>query len=246
MNNNDMIRELIKKSRLDKPVPAEVQAYIRENKGRQFKKIMKKAGVYSVLFGLISNLFFYLKRIGLGVTIVKTAVILTVTAVIIISFTTAGLYMLGRGYFSGKIQEKVEILDGNKGALDLFPAGNKIDKALPENDAASESDRVGVQQFVGVNVPASRAAETGDLIYEKLSSMTGSDRVVNFRKGRKKAGVLLMGSIEYLNNGYMISARLVNIKDSKIIYYTSENIISLDELERACQSISTRIAEKIK
>ncbi len=242
----EQFNRVMEKYRLTEPLPAEVQRHIRINKRRQFNRTLKRTSGYSALFALISNLFFTLKKYGIGITIVKSAIILGVIALLTAGTVTTALYFL----VLQKVPDPQAVIKAREritGTTGQDPAVMGEDKNPPESAAVIE-DRLGVQAFSGVNLPVSRAAGISDRIASSLSALRGENRVVNIRFGRggKKSGMMLLGSVEAGDGSYSITARVVNVKDSRILFYDSERAGSEQDIDGACDRLAKRIFAAIK
>ncbi len=58
--------------------------------------------------------------------------------------------------------------------------------------------------------------------------------------------MVLKGSVEYLNNAFTVTAKVIDIKTLKVIYYTSETAENKEGLKTACINISRKISESAK
>lgn len=238
--NIAVLGEVLLKYRFVEPAPVEVQRHIRKIKRKQFQVIMKRTAGYTLLFSLISNIFLALKKYGIGITIVKSAVLLG-----IITLMTAGAVTTGVYFFM------VRDVPDNKtiGVMDV------IREAAPAvlSDGAKEppaviEDRLGVQPFAGIQYPAVQAARASDRIAKSLAALRGDDRVVNLRFGRegKKSGMMLFGSVELSGGTYIVTARVASVKDSRILFYDMETAGTDAEVEGACDRLARKIYEKIR
>lgn len=245
MKNDALITlfgELLLKYQLVDPASDEVKAHIRRVKRVQFKKTLKRAGGYTIIFGLISDLFFTLKKAGLSVTIVKSAVILGILATLMAASVVSGVYLLMSGYINATG------ITGHRTAV--------VDKTVPRADVKNEvqeapkiiEDRIGVSPFTAVNVPGKSAITVSDRIAKLLADMRGRDRVLNLRYGRggKKSGMMLFGAVEEVEGAYTVTVRVVSVKDSRILFYDTETAPSETEIDTAADRMTKRIFGQFK
>ena len=131
---------------------------------------------------------------------------------------------------------------------DVDPVFVVRDEDFPAEPAAVIEDRVGVQASTGVNLPVSRASGVSDSLARSLAALRGGDRVVNLRFGRagKKSGMMLLGSVESADGAYSITARVVSVKDSRILFYDSETAVSEQDLDGACDRLAKKIFAAIQ
>lgn len=233
-----LFEEVLLKYRLVEPVPPVVHDHIRKEKGRQFKRTLRRAGGYSVLFAMVSDLFFALKKLGLPVTIVKSAAILGILAALGAVSVTSGIYLLVTGLAKppAAIREVPRTLPGKQGG-----AGDEAREAAEPMEVIE--DRIGVRPFQAVDLAEARAIGLSDRIAGRLARLRGGDRVINLRHGRrgKKSGMMLFGTVEHVEGMYTVTARVVNVGDARILFYDTETVATEDEFEAA----GDRLAEKI-
>lgn len=234
--------ELLLKYRFVEPASSEVKEHIRREKRRQFKKTLRRAGGYTIIFGLIADLFFRLKRAGIPATIVKSAVILGILATLMTASVVSGVYLLLTRYF-----DATDIMRNGTTAVDkaVAPVGEKNE--VIEAPKVIE-DRIGVKAFTAVNLPGTRAIAVSDSIAKSLAGLRGRDRVLNLRYGRggKKSGMMLFGAVEEVEGVYTITVRVVSVKDSRILFYDVETAKSESEIGVAADRMAQRIFEQFR
>jgi len=246
-NETKQFSEVLERFNFTDPLPIEVKRHIAKTKGKQFKKTLKRAGGYGFLFGSISYLFFSIKKLGLGITVVKSVVLMAIIYTLMALSVITGIYYTVDSLIKPLSGIKVNVGD---------PAAVVIEKEIVSPASSYYSNesleviqnRIGVQPFLTVNVPAETSIKITDIISNNLIKGLGKERVTNIRKeyGKRKNGMMLMGSIELFEGTYTINARLVNVSDSRIISFASEVIQSPEELQGACAGISEKIIGKMK
>ena len=98
MNQADIFKELIRYYRLEKPVPIKVHKDLLQARRETLIAILKKQGKYGLFILLVMNLFFFGKRIGISMSIIKCTIIVWT-----ISLTTAGVITLSAYYIARNI-----------------------------------------------------------------------------------------------------------------------------------------------
>lgn len=58
--------------------------------------------------------------------------------------------------------------------------------------------------------------------------------------------MMLLGSVETADRGYSITARVVSVKDSRILFYDSETAVSEQDMDGACDRLAKKIYAAIK
>ena len=248
--NVSKFNRVLLKYRFVEPVPPEVRRHIRLNKGRQFGITLKRAGAYSILFALISHLFFTLRKYGIGITIVKSALLLGILSLFTAAIITTGVYwFVIRSSPESPLYKEIDDSIGSIGSIIEKPATTAApeEKDIVESPAVIEN-RIGVQPFHAENCPAALALSASDRMAGTLSSLRGRELVLNLRTGRagRKSGMMLFGSVDFLEGAYTVTARVVSVKDSRILYYDSEIAGTENDIQAACDRLSRKIFEKIK
>jgi len=240
----DQFNRLMEKYRLTEPLPPHVRRHLRKSKRRQFIIILKRTSGYSALFVLISNVFFTLKKFGMAITIVKSAIIIVAAALLTAGAVTMAVYFL--------VLQNVPDPEAVTGVRDSVIGTEDRDRALKDEPPAEPmsviEDRIGIQAFSGVNLPVDRATGISDRIAGELSALLGESRVINLRVGRgeKRSGMILLGTVEESNGSFSIIARVVNVKDSVILFYDKETAASEGDIDGACGRLAKKIYSAIK
>jgi hypothetical protein len=239
--------QLLHKYQFADPLSSDIQGMLRYSKSKQFKKTFKRTTGYSVIFAILAGLYFRIKRMGIPVTIMKSAILAGLASIIIIAAVTTGIYWLFIKDQAGTMikQEMLREHPSASGSNIYIRKGDVRD--VIETTAVID-DRIGVQTFSAINLPAEQAEQVSDRMASILSELRGSDRVINLRLGRggKKSGMMLFGSLELVEGSYTFTARLVSIKDSKIIFYDTEIIKSVNDIDEACDRLARKIYSRVK
>lgn len=254
-NDNNKLNQVIDKLKLSQPVPDNIQKHIREVKKQEFIKTLKKAGGYSTCFGLISYVFFSTKKLGIGFSIIQTTIALSLGATIVIATVSSGIYYSVK-YLSNPIIETIEKqlpektgINENSGQsiLEDKKTINTITQKSAEKKAKTRN-MIGIQQFNAENLDNNIATNITDTIAKNLSKKHKNGNVLNLRTDKNNTQVdkMLIGTVEQFENSYTINVRLVDVKKSKIIFFTSETVESKEEINSACKRISEIIAKKVK
>lgn len=95
MNQTDIFRELIRFYRLEKPIPMKVHKDLLKARRETLLTILEKQVNYGLFILLIINLFFFAKRIGISISIIKsTLIIWTISLAITAAITISSYYLI--------------------------------------------------------------------------------------------------------------------------------------------------------
>lgn len=244
----EILRQVLEKLRLTRPVPAETRARILATKGERFRSTLRRTGDYTVVFGAVAWFFFLLRRFGIGISITGSAVILAlITASLATAVSTGAYFAAFRTELPppGSIEKKEGMM------IPPSPATERTAAKGAAPDAASEDldvvrNRSGVTLFTAAGAERDVALKVTDAVTRELASLKGSDRIVSLRLGRKKVGRMILGSVEKIEGSYTITARVVGVGDSKIISFASESAATRDDLEMASRKIARELARNIE
>ncbi len=94
MNKRDentlLLERLLDKYKFARPVPEEIQDEILASKKKNLVRVLKTVGAFSALQGLFLSLYFWLKKLGIGIPITKYII----TAATLAAVTSGGYYAL--------------------------------------------------------------------------------------------------------------------------------------------------------
>jgi len=243
----NILRQVLEKFRLTRPVPAELRARILATKGPRFREALRRTGDYTPLFGAAAWLFFLLRRFGIGVSVAGSAVILAVTAVTLATAVSAGAYFAAvrtAPPLPGSVEK-------SEGAMIPVPATvHPAAKDAAPDPAPEDPDvvrnRSGVALFTAAGAERETVLKVTDTVARELAQLMGNEKIVSLRLGRRKVGRMILGSVEKLEGTYTITARVVGVADSKIISFVTESAATKDELEEACRKIAHELARHIE
>ncbi len=245
MNKTEQLEKLLRKFRFDRPVEPGVRERISRNKKRQFTAIMKKTGGYTFSFGIVASLFFALKKLGLGVSIVKTALIMAAA-------TTAAATLIAVGVYTAVTQmndsdKKNDSHIKTEKQVPELVKKNDLSPVLQDDSRDAISCRIGIQLFNAAAADKKMAIAVTDIVARELAAARGGEYTVNMRKGvgGKRYGMILVGSVDRHDGAYTITARVSDVRDSRVIFYASEKVLSTEDVAAACKSIARKITRSI-
>jgi hypothetical protein len=245
----DILQRLLERFRLTQPLPADIRAHVLATKRRRFVATLRRTGDYTVLFGASAWIFFTLRRFGIGISVTKSAFILTMAALTLAGAVSTGVYFAvvralprpGDAF----IEKKDEGMISHAPATEQSAVKSAVTDTPPE-DPDVVRNRSGVALFTAAGAERDVVLKITDTIARELALLKGSDRIVSLRLGRKKVGRMILGSVEKLEGSYTITARVVGVADSKIISFATENAATRDELEDAGRKIARELARHIE
>jgi hypothetical protein len=239
------IDELLTKFYLKEPASADVQRHIRKIKRSQFKKILKRAGAYSIVFGAIAGVYFSLKKLGIVISIYKSVIVVIAASTLAATGVTFGTYRIYKHVFVPEINKPVDII------WTSIPMDMEIPK---EKDTIQRKENVsknidvkkiiGIQAFSAEGVEAGLSRKAFNKIYSELGRLRGSNYIKDISKpDAENAGMALKGSVELLDGIYNVSVKIINVKNLNILYYNSVKANKVEEIDSACIKLSKEIAD---
>lgn len=233
--------------RFVEPVPPEVQRHIRRVKRREFLKILRRAGAYSTLFAIVSSVFFTLKKLGVSITIAKAAMLIGVSALLLFGGAASSVYYAVRALTAPDSEIRVQSEEsGQSVASSQALVSNATAPTAATDPPELVERRFGVQGFTAANVDPATAARVSGMVASELAKLKGGERVIRGASKDRKAGMLVLGSVEELGGAYDVTARVVSVKDGRILFYSSETAGSAAELDGAAVRLSRKIAAGIR
>ena len=243
MDDIESFTRMLKKYRFVEPIPLHVQAYIRKIKGREYCRILKKAGVYSTLTLISLTILYLLKRIIVFMGYHVKAVLLI--GALATAAGGAGIIIKYQSF--QKINDLHERRGSCGGLSSTVTSGN--------NDMPSSSMKTGivarpvysVQPFNAENSSSGIAEMAVKNITDSLREAGASIREDGVQKSHHcpATDILILGSVELLDGRYIIHVRAVRVKSSEIIFYTSAAVSSMNDVPGACRKISGELLESL-
>jgi hypothetical protein len=93
-NHDTMLLEkLLEKYRFTRPVPPDVQDTILSSKKKNLVRILKTTGAFSAAYGLFLSVYFALKKMGIGIPVMK----FVISGVSVAAVAYGGYYMITAG-----------------------------------------------------------------------------------------------------------------------------------------------------
>ncbi len=140
INDLILLQQLMEKYKLPEPVPAAVRDFVLRSRRKTLLNIMRKLDIYSPIFGVIIFVFFFLKKLGFNVTIVKTTIIIGLSSLLLSASISYGIYNIVENNNSGvskqikehdsKIDNKIHDAAGNPDDALLKQIRDLVDAAL--------------------------------------------------------------------------------------------------------------------
>ncbi len=97
MNKRDqdtlLLERLLDKYKFTRPVPEDIQEEILASKKKNLVRVLKTVGAFSALQGAFLSVYFWFKKLGIGIPIVKYII----TAITLAAVTYGGYYALTAG-----------------------------------------------------------------------------------------------------------------------------------------------------
>ncbi len=249
MNNiTPTFKKLLSKFRFDTPVPDEVRKFIMQNKSGLLIKTIKAAGDYNIYYGFVLRTFLAARKIGLSLTVGQSAAAVWAVS-IVLAVTSAGAIYLAAATQAEETVPAQAVVTSETATETAEPATVPEVKAEKKKKADMETVkyRIGVNALETENVDEKTSRAMTKRIFDTLVSMKGAKHVEMTGPGQKKSvNYMLMGNISRMGSRHTVTAKLVNVKDGKVIALVSENAASENELKKACARAARKIGEALE
>lgn len=248
MKREEQIHAIMEKYYFSEPLAPEIQEKLYLYRKEALKSVMKKLGIASLFTSVVIAFFMWAKKIGISITVAKSAVIVTAASV-----AAAGAISVG-GYVSVK-----KILKNEKKPA---PIEKKIEKQKEVkqvvNEKGNESEakkriNPAVKKYRAYIVPFVSTSDD-----KAVGNITRAfNRHLRKMKGRKisriaaapekgyKYSMKITGKVLKLGKTYRLSAKIINLKNKKIIAAFSTVGNNKKELSGAAKKLADKIAKKL-
>ncbi len=243
MKQNDLIKELFRKYHLQQELPPGSREKMAVLRRETLVAILRSKGKYSLLLVPVLKIFYLSRRIGIPLSMSKSAIAAATALMLATGTVSAGTYYT--------IRYVQDILRSTEHEKPVIP-GQENSNIVPVTPGkAYVRDTVSYQLAIG---KFHSSDKTGSTMAERLKRSL--IETLNEREAVGKAALLqqiqdnrinevkyiLLGSVIQLENSYRVSARLVEQKTSRIIMYASETVAQKDQLHKATSAIANKIA----
>ncbi|HOW82731.1 MAG TPA: hypothetical protein PK573_09235, partial [Spirochaetota bacterium] len=149
-------------------------------------------------------------------------------------------------HMSEPLKKDDALIEAEKQAADLAEKKD-LSPIAHEESRDAIARRIGVQLFTADIADKKMATTVTDAIAEELAAARGGEYTVNARRSNdgKRYGMILVGSVERHDGAYTITARVSDVRDSRVIFYASEKVLSTEDVAAACKSIARKITQSI-
>lgn len=242
-NDIKILKALLDKYRVSRPLPDEVQNHSLKNKRKNLIAILKKLKIYSPVFSLILSVFFFFKQFGITLSLLQSYVVLFIISV------TATVTLAAGGYATAKIlminETKSHHMDSSVGDVKKSSEDKKINLSDAKKSSITvKGNIVYFQPLINNGADKGIVDNITNNIKSEIIKLKGKDKV-SFHSSPGISKILLTGSVEKLDNFYMITLRVTNRMNRRIIFASSWEIKSENEMLPVCKKIARDISGKL-
>jgi len=240
MDQLSLFQRVLGKYGFVESLPERARNHIRLNKNRQFKRVLKKTGGYSIITGAVASLFFTLRKYGFTVSFYGSAVVTALAVTMVGGALLVSIYFTVQNVLTHdrvlNNREDVPAVSDSAGVMVLPPSNVPLDGIY------------GIQPFIAENVSSVLALSISDELSLELAKLLGDRRAINLRRGRKgkKIGLMVMGSVEKFEGDYVVNVRVSSVMNSRILFYTSASFKRRKDFPAACRRIAGEIKRSLK
>lgn len=231
-----LFQEVMTKYKLDEPIPDDIQAYILQVKKKNIVKILKKVGAYSFSLGLLLSAFFSLKKIGITLSLAKSALVLFVSTIVAATSISAGLYF--------SIQYVKERREEIRKLKDEIKASQNRESKI-KNPVPVYYFPLAIRTFKSSNVDSKILRSASEILYQEIISKKGKRKILFLGMQRGKYKRYVLGRIEKIENIYFISVKVIDVKTKEVLFSTSEAAESQEDISDVMQKVAQKIVNEI-
>jgi hypothetical protein len=258
MNGNiKVLNGILERFKFREPLPLEVKENISKYEYKSVIRTLKAVKEYNIFYGSIIRIFYLSYKMKLRISITQCKIIFGIISAISALFLSAGIIFCADLIKNSKynvpeiIQLNRNISAGLKNTsidAEKVIQNNEIENVIKANPPEVKSvSRIGISAFLSKNVDEKLSAGITDSLKEKLSDAIGSGKIIDLREKRKELhyNKILTGSVSRLGSKYIITVKVMNIEDSRIIFGSNNMVNSESELNDRCVEIAEKIIKEI-
>lgn len=243
MKNRDILKDVLKKFKLDRSLPVEVQKEMLEAKKNTFILILKRFGKYSFFMMMVVWLFYKVKKYGLVLSLAKSAYMIVVSIAMLVALISVGSYAAVK-YISFPDMPQIKELQKEIKTDNKHKTGKQYKKKI-KKQAPVISYKLGILPFSHYQ-QHQLSVKAANIIRNNLMLLKGKNAAaLVYNANKNNTPKVLVGSIVELAGSYKITVKVVDSKNSAVLLYVSEQMQSKQDLNNICKIIASKIAKKI-
>ena len=251
MNDNiNIFERALYRFAFKEPLPEHIQQAIQSYKKESLVQTLKELGEYNIAYGLILKIYYLTKRLGISISVAQSKMIFGIISFLIGIVLTIVLSIAIKniGITENTVIDNTKknefMKEESKTYKQIINKKSQIDKKKNKNTKF----RIGIEEFTGDLIDKSILKKITDNLAYKFIQIKGKNRIIDLRsnRGQSHINLLLRGSIEKLGETYIITAKIIDIESSRILFITTEEAESIDSIKDACSMIAERAAESLK
>jgi hypothetical protein len=230
----EALEALLQEKGFVQPVSRKIRSEQFAHKRRLYLRILRTVGLGGLFTTIAVSIYFWIKNLGVGVA----------TKAVIGAFVGAGAlapvaWLILHPADSIKVAhektaEPVQFVQERKPAL---PAT----AALP-----SPHYHFGFRPVDSESVPAQVKQKVGVSLINSIRQSKGSE-YAGFPDGVtiENASFMVRTAVEKMDNSYLVMIKVIDLRNSSIVYVTRETANSEEELEIACQKLANALMSSV-
>ncbi len=219
MNNEELLRQVLEKYKISMPLNPAVRKHIMKSRRRVLINIFKHYNQYNIIIAAALVVYYPLRSIGITANLVQSAIItFTVSAVIILSFITGGYFTIKKLIFTSPFEK--HIISEKKSENENKPQIKKeiqIDKF---------ENKIIFQGFKSSSADKTIVNQVNAEILKELYRVRGQVNVLH--TPAQTGGILIVSSLEKMDNTYIIAAKSVNMETGLILLIKEDTALAHD------------------
>ncbi|MCP4132173.1 MAG: hypothetical protein GY754_14475 [bacterium] len=249
--------EILTRYKFKEPVPGHAREFAGKNKNKDLTDVLKKFGEYSFFYGLVLWLYYFLSKMGLGLSIIQAKILFVAASLVLgVSVSTGGYFVVKsiqtvEPDFQKPVVENLEKQGFIKDEPEAVVRDSSLDRPTPEKTGKKDdiaptitmdepvSARLGINRLSANGVDEKLVSDVTAQLYKKLSTVRGKDRVV-YRKldgTGKSVNRQLVGTVGRLGSTVVLSVRVIDGENVKILFNKTITIKEGDDINKAVNSI---------
>jgi hypothetical protein len=239
MNNYEALDLVLQRYKFTVPLPQPAKAHAEKSKMKNLEKILRKQAKTGLLTGSAVYLFFRIKRAGYTLSITKAYI----TAVIIAAGAACAVTAASAAAIVVYARNPTPVIP----AAPATPKPSAAQSA-PSADKPKPKPAIAWKLEIQPFSSAPEIRETAEIITSALKTRLSSDmRLPVFVTGSADADapMILVGSVVKLDDKFILNARLVDTKTSRIVLLISEKSSAV-EIKNLATAAADKIARELK
>ena len=257
-NNIQTLNAVLEKYKISQPLPLHVRRQQLINKRKSLIELLKKTKRYNPLLGLVIYVYFLFKSYGLTISMLQSALVVSTVSLVTVATLSSGVYLIVKNVikvdfdlldsrdtllplqFNDEVKVDPQEIKKESQAILPFPPKENLRPALRE-----AKNKIRIMDFDDNKAGTKAKQMVAKVLREELVLFRGKNNILTSGQNQP-ANIILYGAVERIGKIYSLTIRATDKESGKIVFISSKQAKSLEELKNVTRLLAEDLVDKIK